>query len=193
MASVISNLSREIREVARMSGPYQSGIRDAVEASTRLAGNLPEQSSAADARIAAALRTAKRHAGDAGRALDSFAQEADAFAARLADGTGSHPVLGGLRSALMVGEIVAAGIVGSVSGAAAPLAEIDTAAQAAGTSQLTAVERSALHTAAAFREALDETEEQTRRAEEISDAISKGPEQTTSLIVDPPRRYGAGP
>ena len=93
----------------------------------------------------------------------------------------------------MVGEIVAVGIATSISGAAAPLAEIDTAAQAAGTSQLTEVERSALHTAAAFHDAFDATEEMTRRAEETSDAISASPEQTTSLVVDPPGRSGGEP
>lgn len=193
MPSVISNLSREIREVARMSGPCQSGVRDAVEASIRLASNLPAQPSAADARIAAALRTAKRHAGDAGRALESFAQEADAFADRLADGTASHPVLGGLRAGALVGDIVAVALIGSVAGAAAPLAEIDSAAMAAGASNPAGVERSALHTAAAVHEAFDAAEEMTRRAKETSDAVSSSPEQTNSLIVDPPRRHGGNP
>lgn len=56
MASRIQDLSREVREVARMSGRYQSGMRDAVDASTRLSATLPGQPSAADAKIASADR-----------------------------------------------------------------------------------------------------------------------------------------
>lgn len=187
MASRIQDLSREVREVARMSGRYQSGMRDAVDASTRLSATLPGQPSAADAKIASALREARRHAIAAGQALDSFAEEADTFAARLADGTGRHPVLGGLKTGVLVGEILAVGLVKSLTGAAAPFAEIGstTAEPIGGSSQRTGVERAALHTAAAVNEALDAVKESKDRADEISAATSVNREQTTSLIVDP--------